>query len=886
MNLDKLFNPKTIAVIGASDRKDSVGYALMNNILHSDYGGIVYPVNSRQESVHAIKAYPSIKEVPDKIDLVLIATPAKTVPAIIEDCGQAGVKAAVIISAGFMEAGAEGERMSAEILRSAKKHGIRIVGPNCLGFIRPKIGLNATFASQMAKPGKIAFISQSGALCTAMLDWSQKNNVGFSYFVSIGSMIDVGFHDLIDYFSTDKETNSILIYMESITDARKFMSAARAFSRTKPIIVLKVGRSEAGAKAARSHTGSLAGNDAIFDAAFERAGIVRVNTTVDLFHAAKTLAMQPRPQNNKLTVLTNAGGPGVISSDALVKAGGEIATLEERTIAELNSFLPASWSHGNPVDLLGDADPERYKKALEICLNDDNTDAILVLLTPQSMTDPVAVAKAVAKVKNPKNKMLLTAWMGGEQVEPGREILEQNSIPCFLQPEDAIDSFMFIRNYTKNIQSLYLTPAPIPGPFAPDREANRTILAQAAKEKRTALSESEAKAFVANYGIPVVKNSVANSADQAAVKAGEIGFPVAMKILSADIIHKTEVGGVKLGISSEAEARQAFSEIMTSARRHEPDAIIEGVLIEGMVKKRYELLIGCKKDPIFGPTIVFGLGGTAVEVFKDTAIGLPPLNMSSAFQLIARTKVYKLLKGYRNLPGADIEALQFLLYRFSCLLADFPEIKELDINPFAVDETGGVVLDAKVLLDEKLLGQEIAPFSHLVISPYPRGLVTPFVLKNGGKVLLRPVQGEDEEMAAEMFRNFSEKTLFQSFLEEMKLIDHDKLTPYAQIDYDREITIVAELDEGSQKKIIGFIRLIADKFKESAEVTLTVADPWQGQGLGSKFLDFILEIAKGKKLKSIHVKFCKDDAVILGMLKKRGFEISLEKKLGTGNLAL
>lgn len=886
MHLDKLFNPKTIAVIGASDRKESVGYALMNNILNSDYNGIVYPVNQKQESVHAIKAYPSVKEIPDKIDLALIATPAKTVPAIIEECGQAGIPAAIIISSGFMEAGKEGEKMSAQILKSARKYGVRIIGPNCLGFIRPKIGLNATFASQMALPGKIAFISQSGALCTAILDWSLKNNVGFSYFVSIGSMIDVGFHDLIDYFGNDKDTNSILIYMESISDARKFMSAARAFSRTKPIIVLKVGRTSAGAKAARSHTGSLAGNDAIFDAAFERAGIVRVDTTVNLFHTAKALAMQPRPENNRLAVLTNAGGPGVIATDALVYSGGQIASLQKETIAELDKFLPAAWSHGNPVDLLGDADAERYRRALEICLNDDNTDAVLIILTPQAMTNPTEVARAMVKVKNPKNKTILASWMGGEQVAMGREILEKGSIPIYRQPEDAINSFMFIRNYAKNQKLLYETPATIPHAFSPDTESNKKIIARAISEKRTALSESEAKEFLSNYDIPVNKNVVANTVEQAVSAADEIGFPVAMKILSSDIVHKTEIGGVKLNINSREEARTAFTDIMTAVRRHEPQAIVEGVLIEGMVKKRYELLIGCQKDPIFGPAIVFGMGGVAVEIFKDTTIGLPPLNMSLSLRMIKRTKIYNLLKGYRNMPGVDIQAIQFLLYKFAYLVADFPEIKELDINPFAIDEHGGVVLDAKVLLDEDLIGKEIVPYSHLVISPYPKEYVSQFTMKNKQVITLRPVRPEDEELEAGMFTHFSERTMHHRFLSDIKVVSHEVLTRYTQIDYDREIAIIGELSEKGKKQMIGVVRLIADPLKESAEVAMVVADPWQYQGLGTKFMDVILEVAKEKGLTSVHVKFYKDNEAILSILKKKGFELSFQKKLGFGKLKI
>ncbi|MEA3398798.1 MAG: bifunctional acetate--CoA ligase family protein/GNAT family N-acetyltransferase [Patescibacteria group bacterium] len=886
MRLDKIFNPKTIAVIGASDNEGSVGHALINNLLNSDYKGIIYPVNNRRESVHSVKAYDSVGEIDDKIDLAIIATPAGTVPAIVKDCGEAGVGGVIIISAGFSEAGKAGEKLSQEIKNLGKQYGMRIVGPNCLGFIRPKIHLNASFSSKMALPGNIAFISQSGALCTAILDWSLKNNVGFSYFISIGSMLDVSFDDLIDYFGQDKNTDSILIYMESLKNARKFMSAARAFSRNKPIIVLKVGRSSEGAKAARSHTGSIAGNDEIFKVAFERAGIVRVDTTVALFHTAKALAMQPRPAGNRMAVITNAGGPGVIATDALIYSKGQIAKFEKKTYEGLNKILPKFWSQNNPVDILGDAGPKRYRQAIEICLQDKNIDAVLIILTPQAMTDPTAVANKIVSIKKKYGKTILASWMGGNEVAAGRQILEAGNIPIYRQPEDAVRSFTYLCNYTKNLNLLNETPASIPHAFNPKINENKNLIENAVKKNRFTLNEVEAREFLSNYDIPVIKSMIAESATEAGKQAASIGFPAAMKIISSDILHKTDVDCVKLNINSPSEASQAYKKIIAAAKKFKPKARIEGVLISEMVKKRYELLIGAKKDNIFGPVIVFGMGGIAVEVFKDTKIGLPPLNMSLSLHMIKETKIYKLLKGFRGLPGVDVQAIQFLLYKFAYLVADFPEIKEIDINPFAVDENGGMVLDAKVILDTSLIDKNLSAYSHLIISPYPKEYTSKFIFKNGERAVLRPIKPEDEPMEAEMFKTFSKKTQRHRFFGLIRDITHDLLIRYTQIDYDREIAIIAEVGEKGKKKMAGVARLINDPFKDEAEFAVVVGDPWQFQGLGKKFTDIIINIAKQRKIKKIWAKFLPENESIQAILSKRGFALMRKGKIGYAELKL
>ncbi|OIN98051.1 acetyl CoA synthetase subunit alpha [Candidatus Desantisbacteria bacterium CG1_02_49_89] len=871
--LEKIFNPKGIAVVGATNKKGHVGYSLMKNLVGSGYEGIVYPVNITRESVYGVKAYKSLSEVPGEVDLAVVATPAATVPGIVDECGKKGVKGVVIISSGFKEAGKEGGEMCAKILETAKLYGMRIIGPNCLGFIKPSISLNASFANKMALPGRIAFISQSGALGTAILDWSVSQNVGFSHFISIGSMIDVGFHDLIDYFGQDPGTTSILLYMESLTDARQFMSATRAFARAKPIIILKAGKSSEGAQAAKSHTGSITGDDAVFDAAFKRAGAIRVNTIGELFACAQTLTAQKKVQGRRLAIVTNAGGAGVVATDSLIELGGTLAKLSDGTMASLDAVMPANWSRGNPVDVLGDADPERYRKAMEACIADEGVDGILTILTPQAMTDAAGVAKEITALQGRDKKPILTSWMGEEDVNKGKEILEKGNIPVYKIPETAARSFMDIYRYSRNLELLYETPATIPHAFRPEIEKNRELISGIMKEGRFALTESEAKQVFENYGIPTVKSGIAATAAQAGQKAAEIGFPVVMKILSPDVLHKTDAGGVKLDIKTKEEAEKAFDEINASVKKYLPAAKIVGVIIEEMVSKRYELLIGCKKDPIFGPVIVFGMGGIAVEVFKDVDTGLPPLNMALAMRMIEETKIYTLLKGYRGMKGVDIPAIQFLLYKFAYLVIDFPQIKEVDINPFAVDENGGVVLDAKILLDEKTAGKDIKPYSHLVILPYPKEYVRQSKMRNGREFTLRPIRPEDEPMEAEMFKNFSEETLRFRFFQLIKNITHEFLIRFTQIDYDREIAIIAEVEEDGGKKMAGVVRLVADPDIETAEFAIVVADPWQRQGIGSIFTDYILEIAKEKGLKAIYASVMKSNYIMIHMFRKRGFRM-------------
>jgi acetyltransferase len=874
VGLKTLFDPKSIAVVGASDKKEHAGYAIMKNLIYDGFKGRVFPVNPTVENVFGSKTYKTIADLPESVDLAIIAVPAASVPEILEACGQKNIKSVIIISSGFVESGTSGESLFARLSQIADKYEITVLGPNCLGFIRPGKSLNASFANKMARPGGIAFISQSGALATAVLDWSVKQQVGFSYFVSIGETLNVGFHDLIDYFGNDPETTSILLYMESLSQARKFLSAARAYARAKPIIVLKAGKSHEGAKAAHSHTGSLAGNDEIFDAAFARAGMLRVATIGELFDCAEVLATQRRPSGNNLAIITNAGGPGVIATDYLIEKNGQLSALSGGTLDALDAFLPPAWSHGNPVDVLGDADAIRYRKAIETVILDPSVDAVLALLTPQSMTHPASIARELVATSEKNQKTILASFLGEDDVAEAKNILASAHIPVYETPEKAIQSFVNLYTYAKNLELLYETPATTPHAFTPKTEENRAIIQKAAAEERFVLNELEAKQILANYDMPTPHSYLAKNPEEAAEKSTSLGFPVAMKIVSPQILHKIDVGGIKLHIQSEEEAKKAFEEITSSAKTHVPNADIMGVLVEPMIPKKYELFIGCKKDPIFGPAIVFGMGGIAVELFNDVTVGLPPLNMALAMRMIQKTKVFKLLSGFRGTTGIDVSAIQFLLYKFSYLVMDFPEIKEIDINPFGVDEHGGMVLDAKIILDEEIIRKPIKPYSHLVISPYPSKYIKQVKLKSGADVILRPIRPEDEPMEGEMFTHFSEETERFRFFTRIKDITHQLLIRYTQIDYDRELAIIAEITQNSSKKMMGVARVIADPYGETAEFAIVVADPWQHQGLGGILMDYILEIAKERGIRKLYSYVLPDNNKMLSMMEKRHFVVS------------
>jgi acetyltransferase len=891
LNLDKIFSPKSVAIIGASDEEGSVGCALMKNFVELGFEGKVYPVNLRKAEILGLKAYPTVEQIAEPIDLAVIATPAQTVPDVLEQCGKAGINGVIIISAGFKEVGSEGKALEERITEIKKKYGMRIVGPNCLGVIRPIVRLNATFINKLPKPGKIAFISQSGALGSAILDWAMHENIGFSNFVSLGSMIDVDFGDLIDYFGTDPKTRSILMYIEGITDARKFMSAARHFARTKPIIVVKAGKFSESAKAAASHTGSLTGEDMIYDKAFKRAGMVRVDEIADLFNCAEVLGTQPLPNGPNLSIVTNAGGPGVMATDALIAQGGKLAKLSQKTMETLDSVLPNFWSRGNPIDILGDAKADRYRAVVEACLNDENVDGLVIIYTAQAVAEPVEVARSIVelvKSRGYQNKTILTSFMGYGAVEEANRIFNENNIPTYSTPEQAIKTYHYMYQYKRNLELLYETPEELPLNVVPPKRPLMVIMRNVAAENREILNEVEAKTFLEYYNFPVVNSKVAKTEDEAAQLASQVGYPVVLKILSPQIVHKTEAGGVVLDLTNETEAREAFNRIIKNAKAYNPNAEILGVTVQRMIKKRgYEVIIGAKADPLFGPVILFGMGGIGVELFKDFAIGIPPLNQTLARRMMEETKVYQLLKGYRNVPPANLKLLEEIVVRFSQMLVDFPQLKEVDINPLFINEKEAFAIDARIVVDKSRVFARLEPHQHLVITPYPKKYETMWKLRDGRTVILRPIKPEDEPLWLEMFQNFSEESIRLRFFQIIKDTPHETRIRYTNIDYDREIAIVPELTEDGRRKILGVARVSIEPNGKAGEIAFIVADPWQGLGLGTKMVDYVLEICKDMKLETIYAIMLPDNYRAITLMRKMGFTIAyLEDGTVKGTLNL
>jgi len=872
--LDKIFNPKRIAVIGASNKEGSVGFRLLKNLIGVGFRGFVYPVNPFSPSVQGITAYPSVKKIPWQIDLAIIATPAHIVPQIVEECGEFGITGIIIVSSGFSETGPRGKALEEEIMKLKNTYNMRIIGPNCLGIMRPSLRLNASFANKMAKPGKVAFISQSGALCASVLDWAAQANVGFSYFASVGSMMDVDFADLIDYFGVDPETRSIVLFIEAIKDARKFMSAARRFAGTKPIIVIKAGRSPEGMRAAASHTGAVTGEDAIYDAAFRRVGIIRVEEIADLFSCSEILATQPRTRGPNLAIITNAGGPGVMATDFLVSRGGKLASLSDETIRALDEVLPSYWSRSNPIDICDNATVERFRSVLEICFKDPNIDGFLIIYTPIGAASPVETAKTLLEISKNTDKPILTSWLGEEDVREARDILRGNGIPTYPTPEQATSTFMYIYQYARNLELLYETPEELPISLSADKHCLQEVLERVAKDEREILTEPESKEFLEAYGIPVTKTYIAKTAKEAVSIASKVGYPVLMKVLSPQIAHKTDFGGFALEVTSESEVERSLEDLINQVNKRDPSTKIEGVTVQPVIKKDgYELILRAKRDPLFGSVIVFGTGGIGVEVFNNISVGFPPLNQTLARRMMEQTKAYKLLSGYGNRRPANIRLLEEILVRFSQLIIDFPQIKEIDINPLVIDENDAVALNARIIIDLSRVFAVAHPYEHLVIKPYPTKYVTECVIRDGKKVLLRPIKPEDEPLSVDLFRTFSEETMRFRFFQIIKEITHETLVRYCNIDYDREISIVAERTEDGSRKIIGMVRLVVEPDGERGEIAVVVGDPWQNLGLGSKMLNYIIEISKDIGLKTIFGEILSENTKMIHLCNKRGFEI-------------
>jgi len=875
-NLDKIFNPQRVAVIGASDTPTSVGYTVLRNLVGSGFGGVVYPVNPKRESVQGIHAYQDIPSLPHAPDLAVICTPSPTVPGLVRSLGEVGTRGLVIISAGFREIGEEGKDLERKVLEEkAKFDGMRILGPNCLGFIVPGLHLNASFAAATPAAGHVGFISQSGALCTSVLDWAIDEGIGFSYFVSVGNMLDVSMGDLIDFLGSQTETRSIILYIESISEAREFMSAARAFARTKPIVAYKAGRFAESAAAAASHTGAMAGVDAVYEAAFQRAGIERIFQIEDMFDCAELLARQHPPRGDRLAIITNAGGPGVMTTDALIERDGKLASLSEETMERLNSVLPAFWSHGNPVDVLGDAPPERFARAVDIVIKDANVDAVLVILTPQAMTDPTATAAAVAEVANNANKPVLAAWMGAHVVSKGAQLLSDAGIPTYNAPEKAIRAFMHLVSYARNLEILHDTPRDIPVEFSLDRQRLRGVFDTILTEGGDILSENVSKAFLESYEIPVTKPHLARTPDDAVAIAQREGFPVVLKIHSPQITHKTDVGGVVLNVTNEKAVRETWDQMMAKAAERQPDAVIVGATVQKMVSypNSFELIMGTKKDPVFGSVIMVGMGGIAAEVFRDRALALPPLSESLARRMLASLKSWPLLQGYRGRPGANIDRLIEVLMRFSYLVADYPEIKELDVNPLLVTPEDVIALDARVVVDREVVTHAVRPYAHLAIRPYPEEFVTDRKLKDGTPVVLRPIKPEDEPMWHDLLASCSQQSIWFRFSYLFKQTTHEMASRYCFIDYDRELGIVAEVEEEGERKLIGVGRLVADMDFSAAEYAVIVADRWHGKGLGGMLTDFCLDVADKWGVSKVVAETSKENQRMLTTFRNRGFEM-------------
>jgi len=871
-NLDNIFKPKSIAVIGASNKAGSAGYRIFRNLIGSGYEGVVYPVNPSHESIQGVQAYPTVKDLPKIVDLAIISTPSSTVPDILEQCGKRGIKGIIIISAGFKEIGDEGLKLEKKLYDIKKKYGLRIIGPNCVGITIPHLNLNATFAASMPGKGNIALFSQSGAICGAILDWAAFTNVGFSAFVSVGSMLDVDFGDLIDYFGMDMYTRSILLYVESITNAKKFMSAAKSFSRAKPIVVIKSGRFSEGAKAASSHTGALAGEDAIYDAAFKRAGIVRVKEIDDLFGCSSILAKQPRPTGPNLAIITNAGGPGVLATDSVIEQGGKLAQLSAETIEKLNKILPPYWSRGNPIDILGDADEDRYQKTIEICLTDKNIDGLLILCVPQVMASPRILAERMIDLIKKSTKPIITSFLGEESVYYARQILNKNNVPTYPTPEEAVEAYMYLYRYSRNLALLFETPEELDIETSSSRkEIANDILKYAIKEKRNLLYENESKTLLELYNIKTTTPIIAESETKAVQIAEKIGYPVVMKIYSPDITHKSDVGGVILDLQSKDDVKKAFDNMIKQVKQKVPKAKIKGVTIQKMIKnKGYELILGSKKDSIFGSTILFGMGGIYTELFKDRSIGFPPLNQVLAHRIIEKTKAYELLKGFRGLPPVNMQKVEETMVNFSQLIIDNPEIQELDINPLIALGDELIAVDARIILDNNWKDKP-----HLIVTPYPTRYIKKVKLKDGTEVLFRPIKPEDELLWLDMFQTFSQETVRFRFFRIIKDTPHEMRTRYCNIDYDREIAIVAEIKEKDKRRFLGVTRIILKPGSaDEAEYALVVTDKWQRLGLGSEFIDYTIEIAKDKGLKKLNGVVMKDNVPMLSLCQEKHFKIT------------
>lgn len=867
-NLVSLVTPKSIALIGAGDRPGSLGAVVWRNLKAAGFKGRLYPVNPSHAEIDGVKVYPDVASLPETPELAVLVTPAATVPGLIAALARRGAKAAIVISAGF--GGPDGKALKQQMLEAARPGLLRILGPNCLGMMAPPSGLNAGFAHIAPRSGQIAFLSQSGAILTSVIDWAAPRGIGFSQLVSLGEMVDVDFGDMLDFLADDPATKAILVYMEAVTGARKFMSAARRAARAKPVIVIKAGRHAEAAKAVASHTGALAGADAVYDAAFRRAGMLRVTELEELFDAAETLSMAALPQGDRLAILTNGGGMGILATDMLIETGGRLAEIEPGTLARLNAVLPAAWSHGNPVDIIGDAPPERYAKAIEALLEDRSNDAILVLNCPTAVADAGASARAVVAALAKSRHCVLTSWIGEQTAAEARRTFRDAGIPTYETPESAVTAFDHIVRYRRNQELLTETPPSMPTSFAVDRTAVQEVIQTALGECREMLTGPESQRILDAYDIPTIRSIVAATPAEAGRAAAKIAGPVAVKILSPDISHKSDIGGVMLGLEGEAAVEGAAAAILDRARTQRPQARVLGVTIEPMVRRpgAIELILGMSEDAQFGPILLFGQGGTAVERIGDRALALPPLNLKLAMDQIASTRIYQLLKGYRDRPAADLEAIALTMTKLSQLVVDVPEIVELDINPLLADAQGVIAVDARV----KVQPAKQAGAARLAIRPYPRELEGAAVASDGASFALRPIRPEDAPELMAFISRLSPPAMRLRFFASMRELSSRDAARLTQIDYDREMAIVlTELGEAGKVPIFGVVRLVADPDNERGEYAIVVQDDLTGRGLGTLLMNRIISYARGRGLREIFGHVLSENGSMLRICRDLGF---------------
>lgn len=872
-SLETFFNPSSIAVIGASEKLNSVGMKIFKNLIDGGYSGAIYPVNPKHKTVLDKTAFPSVEDITSPVDLAVIVTPAATTPDILNQCANKGIHHVIIISAGFNETGDEGAQLERKIKEIASKHNIHILGPNCLGMMLPHLKLNLTFSNSIAIPGNIGVISQSGAILSSILDWAVARNIRFSSLFSLGNAIDLDFGNILDYLALDPHTQSILLYIESVHNARRFMSALRVAASKKPVVVVKAGREGEGSRAAISHTGALIGYDDVFDSALKRAGVVRVTTIEQLFTAAEILSKNFQVKGNRLAIVTNGGGAGVMAADQSSRSEITVAKLSKSTITSLDKVLPKFWSHQNPVDILGDASPERYSDAITTCLSDPNVDGLLAILTPVAMSQPDEVAKEIISIAQKNEKPILTCWFGEQQVKSARNLFSANNIPSFSTPESAIEAFSYLASYHHNQQLLMQIPAPIPFQSKGDSVGSKMIIESALAENRKILTSIESKAILSAFKIPTTLTIEARTAPDALIAAESLGFPVVMKINSPDITHKQDVGGVQVNITNAQAVRELFKKMIERAKKLQPSAQILGVTIEHMRKELNdrELMIGIFRDPTFGPVISFGAGGTIVEVIKDRAIALPPLNRFIAESLISQTKISKLLGKFRNMPKVQMEAVISILLKVSEIVCELPQIREMDINPLIVNEHSAIAVDARIVVDFN--SPALTPYDHMAIHPYPSYLVKQWQLADGTNICIRPIRPEDAEINQEFVRQLSSESKYFRFMGSVKELSLSTLLHFTQLDYDREMALIASILQDGQEKCIGVTRYIVDPNKEMAEFSIAVADDWQGKGIGSTLLINLLNVAKIKGVKILQGVILANNENMKKLAMNLGFSI-------------